>query len=159
MGTRGRNGSGTPRPAGVWSDRDRRCEILAAARPEALHDLAEAVLTEAGEAIRVVAGPRVGTLMLRLREPVRGEVFNAGEVLVTEATVALAEHRGYAMRLGRAPETVLAAAILDAALAAGHPLADRVATLLDDQAAIIDAAERATWQIVAPTRVAFEEML
>jgi alpha-D-ribose 1-methylphosphonate 5-triphosphate synthase subunit PhnG len=116
-------------------------------------------LARAGEAIRVVAGPRVGTLMLRLREPVRDEVFNAGEVLVTEATVALGEHRGYAMRLGRVPETALAAAVLDVALAAAHPLADRIEGLLDEVAATVAADEAAAWRTVAPTRVAFEEML
>ena len=159
MALRHHTAQAPPPTPGVWSDRDRRCEILAAARPEALHDLAEAILTEAGDAIRVVAGPRVGTLMLRLREPVRGEVFNAGEVLVSEATVALGEHRGYAMRLGRDPETALAAAVLDVALAASHPLSTRIENLLNEVAAAAAADEAAAWEAVAPTQVAFEEML
>jgi alpha-D-ribose 1-methylphosphonate 5-triphosphate synthase subunit PhnG len=152
--------SGRTREAGEsagWN-RDRRFETLARGAAESLHALAEEILAASGDEVRVIAGPRVGTLMLRLREPVRGEVFNAGEVLVTEATVGLGQQRGYAMRLGRAPETALAAAVLDAALAAAHPLSDRIVALLDDLAATAVAEDAAAWQALAPTRVAFEEM-
>ena len=99
-------------------DRNRRFEIMAQAQGQAETELllllAEAVLAEGS--LVVVTPPRVGMLMLRLREPVDGEVFNAGEVLVTEAQVALDRHQGYAMRLGRQPEVTLAAAVLDAAV-------------------------------------------
>jgi alpha-D-ribose 1-methylphosphonate 5-triphosphate synthase subunit PhnG len=141
-------------------DRNRRFEILAAAQgdPEPLLALAEEVLLATGDARAVVTPPRVGMLMLRLREPVEGEAFNAGEVLVTEAQVALGGHQGYAMRLGRQPEVALAAAVLDAAVEAGHDLAPRILERL----AALDRAERerqaAEWRRVAPTRVAFDEM-
>ena len=141
-------------------DRNRRFEIMAQAQGQAgtelLLLLAEAVLAEGS--LVVVTPPRVGMLMLRLREPVDGEVFNAGEVLVTEAQVALDRHQGYAMRLGRQPEVTLAAAVLDAAVEAGHDLAPRI---LDGLAAL-EAADRdrraAAWQQVAPTRVTFDEL-
>src|SRR5687768_3387870 len=85
--------------------RNRRFHLLAQGDAEDLHALAEEILTDIDGDIRLLIPPRVGTLMLRLREPVRGEAFNAGEVLVTEAAVAIGAHRGYAMRLGRAQET------------------------------------------------------
>ncbi len=139
--------------------RNHRFEILAQADAGPLHTLAEAVLTDdAGFAVTVVTQPRPGVLMLRLREPVRGTVFNAGEVLVTEAAVSLGGVPGYAMRLGREPETALAAAILDAAVAAGHPLSPEITTLLGAQEAAAIERVAAAWRAVAPTRVSFEEM-
>ncbi len=139
--------------------RNRRFEILAQADAEPLHSLAEAVLTEdAGFPVDVTSPPRPGVLMLRMREPVRGVVFNAGEVLVTEAAATVGGEPGHGVRLGRAPETALAAAILDAALAAGHPLTPQISDLLDAQAAVIAERDAQSWQEVASTRVEFEEM-
>jgi alpha-D-ribose 1-methylphosphonate 5-triphosphate synthase subunit PhnG len=137
-------------------DRNRRFEVMAQGSPEPLLDLAEAVLAESE--ITVITPPRVGMVMLRLREPVVGEVFNAGEVLVTEAQVALGEQQGYAMRLGREPEATLAAAVLDAAVAAGHPLTPRILDGLAALAAAEQERQAAAWSAVAPTRVSFEEM-
>jgi alpha-D-ribose 1-methylphosphonate 5-triphosphate synthase subunit PhnG len=143
--------------AGVGDvDRDRRFELLARADPAPLAALAEEVLALTD--VSVGTPPTVGTLMLRLREPVSGTVYNAGEVLVTEARVALHGHDGYALRLGRDRETALAAAVLDAAVAADHPLASRVAALLDDLAATERDRAAAAWREVAPTRVVFDEM-
>src|SRR5687767_14084990 len=109
-------------------DRNARFAIMAQAQGDLtpLLDLAEAVLGGAGATLTMVTQPRAGMVMLRLGEPVEGTIFNAGEVLVTEAQVALEQHQGYAMRLGRAPEATLAAAILDAAVEANHPLAPRI---------------------------------
>lgn len=139
--------------------RNRRFETLAQADAVPLHTLAEAVLTDAAAfPVTVVTHPRPGVLMLRLREPVRGTVFNAGEVLVTEAAVSLGGVPGYAMRLGREPETALAAAILDAAVAAGHPLSPQITALLGEQETAATERDAAEWRAVAPTRVSFEEM-
>lgn len=141
-------------------DRNRRFSILAqAADPAtALLDLAERVLTESGEAVAVVTPPQVGMVMLRLREPVDGTVFNAGEVLVTEARVMLGTHDGYAMRLGRAPELTLAAALLDAAVEGEHPLTPAIEAALGACEEAESARQLTTWREVAPTRVAFDEM-
>ena len=141
------------------AERNRRFEILAQADAHPLHLLAEDVLAEdAGFPIEVTSPPRPGVLMLRMREPVQGVVFNAGEVLVTEAAATVGGKPGHGIRMGREPETALAAAILDAALAAGHPLASRIASLLDEQAAAIAERDAQSWQAVASTRVEFEEM-
>ena len=141
-------------------DRNLRFSIMAQAGDEAqsLLPLAERVLEGPGGEVAVLTPPRVGMLMLRMREPVDGSIFNAGEVLVTEAQIALGEHQGYALRLGRAPDVTLAAAILDAAVEANHPL---TATILDELAtlaAIAETRQRDTWAAIAPTRVAFDEM-
>lgn len=141
-------------------DRNRRFNILAQAADPAtpLLDLAERVLAESGAAVAVVTPPRVGMVMLRLREPVDGTIFNAGEVLVTEARVTLGAHEGYAMRLGRAPELTLAAALLDAAVEGAHPLAPAIEAALGACEEDEQARQLAAWREVAPTRVVFDEM-
>jgi alpha-D-ribose 1-methylphosphonate 5-triphosphate synthase subunit PhnG len=141
-------------------DRNHRFAVMAQAQGdlEPLLTLAERVLDESGDTVTVLTPPRIGMVMLRLREPVDGTVYNAGEVLVTEARVTLDRHEGYAMRLGRAPGITLAAAVLDAAVEARHALAPDILA----QLAALDDAERArqlgTWREVAPTRVVFDEM-
>ena len=139
-------------------DRNRRFEVMAQGDAAPLLTLAEEVLAEPEGPLVVTAGPRVGMLMLRLREPVEGTVFNAGEVLVTEARVALGPHEGYGLRLGRDAEAALAVAVLDAAVEAGHTLTP---SILAGVAALAEAERdrhAAAWQEVAPTRVAFDEM-
>lgn len=144
----------------VEMDRNRRFAVMAQAQgdQEPLLLLAEQVLAETADAVTVVTPPRVGMVMLRLREPVDGTTYNAGEVLVTEAQVALDDHQGYAMRLGRAPEVTLAAAVLDAAVEAHHPLSAEILTLLTTLDEAEQARQLAAWRKVAPTRVAFDEM-
>ena len=160
MRSAGQNGRERPeRGDRAALDRNRRFEILSQADAEPLHQLAEAVLTEDGRfSVDVISPPRPGVLMLRMREPVHGVVFNAGEVLVTQAAASVGGEPGHGMRLGRAPETALAAAILDAAVAAGHPLSPQIAALIEEQAAALAARDAASWQAVASTRVEFEEM-
>lgn len=144
----------------VEFDRNHRFAVMAQAQGdlEPLLTLAEQVLEDAGEAVTVITPPRVGMVMLRLREPVDGTVYNAGEVLVTEAQVKLDQSQGYAMRLGRAPEVTLAAAVLDAAVEARHALAPdilaQLATLRDAE----QTRQLAAWHEVATTRVVFDEM-
>jgi alpha-D-ribose 1-methylphosphonate 5-triphosphate synthase subunit PhnG len=97
-------------------------------------------------------------LMMRLRDPVANEVFNVGEILVTQARVEIDDVYGYAVRLGDHPVVALAAAVLDAAAEVGHGLAPRILALLGD----IEANERLrrgeAWRSVTPTRVSFDEM-
>ncbi len=141
-------------------DRNRRFSILAQATDPAtpLLDLAERVLAESGAEVAVVTPPQVGMVMLRLREPTDGTVFNAGEILVTEARVTIGAHDGYAMRLGRAPELTLAAALLDAAVEGAHPLTPAIEVALGACEEAERARQLAAWREVAPTRVAFDEM-
>lgn len=141
-------------------DRNRRFSILAQAAEPAipLLDLAERVLAKSGAEVAVATPPQVGMVMLRLREPTDGTVFNAGEILVTEARVTIGAHDGYAMRLGRAPELTLAAALLDAAMEGAHPLTPAIEAALGACEEAERARQLTAWRAVAPTRVAFDEM-
>ena len=65
---------------------------------------------------------------------------------------------GYAMMMGMEPETVLAGAILDAAVEAGHPLAPEIIDLLDNEERRLSGEKQVKWAQVASTRVDFEVM-
>lgn len=138
-------------------DRDRRFELLSHAETESLLDLAEEVL--AGHvSVALVIPPHVGTLMLRLLDPVSDLVFNAGEVLVTEAQVAIGEHQGYGLRMGRVAKEALAAAVVDAAVEAQLGSTPRIMERLAVFAASEQARQTAAWRAVEPSRVVFEQM-
>lgn len=93
--------------------------------------------------------------MARVRETVDGEVFNLGEVLVTDCEVEVDGETGWGMVMGQDPERSILAAVLDAASRKGD------AGLKTELAALLDSAResrRARWNAVGPTRVEFEEM-
>ncbi|MEW2359298.1 phosphonate C-P lyase system protein PhnG [Spirillospora sp. NPDC029432] len=143
-----------PEPAAA-----RRARLLAAAEPGELVPAAERLLD--GGALgtpRVIHPPEVGMVMLQVREPVAEERFYLGEVLVTQCTVEVAGATGWSMRGGDDRVAALAAALLDAAAAAGLPEAARVEEVCAAVAARQAAEDAAEWAALAPTVVEFEEL-
>jgi alpha-D-ribose 1-methylphosphonate 5-triphosphate synthase subunit PhnG len=138
-------------------DRDRRCELLAAAEPDALAELAERCLADGPEPT-VLSGPEVGVVALQVREPVVGERFYLGEVLVTQVEIALDGTRSWAMRSGSDKAATLAAAVLDAEVEAGRSLAPDVLELCRTTEMALAGDDAAEWSEIAPTEVQFEEL-
>lgn len=137
-------------------DRERRFEAIAGASATLLTPLADAVLADTE--VRVVRGPTIGMVMMQARDSVEGIRFNVGEILVTEALVAIGLHQGYAMVQGMEREWALAGAICDAAIEAQHPLMPHILETLGAAENAARARQRAEWAKVAGTRVAFDEM-
>jgi len=137
-------------------DRQRRFEALTAIPEQAAAGLAELVLDGSLGEVAIITPPTVGMVMARAADGARGEVFNLGEVLVTEARVSVDGHEGWGMVLGRAPDHALSVAVVDAGMEAGHPQRDAIERELAALAA--DAADAASqeWQRIAPTRVQFD---
>lgn len=137
-------------------NREQRLEAMAAADAAAIVALADDVLETFD--VEVTRGPSVGLLMVRVEEPVDRLPFNFAEVTVAEAEVAAGDHRGYAMVMGKSMEHALAAAVLDAAVAADHPLTERIDAFLAEAATAEERRWAARWAEVAPTRVQFEDV-
>ncbi|GEM_PF-393619 len=133
-----------------------RSEVLAEAGLEILRHLADAVLAET--AVRVHKPPAAELTHMQFRDPVSEQSFFLGEVLFYECIVELGGVRGYGYALGQDPERALYAAVVDAALNAGHPLGPCIEASLQKAAA--GAAERRTIdaRIAERTRVRFEVM-
>lgn len=133
-----------------------RGELLAAARAEALVELAERCV--AGGGTELAGEPTIGMVPLCVREPVVGERFLLADVLVTAAEVEHRGRRGWAMRLGDDQEAAVAAAVCDAEAAAGGELTAAIDELCRLTAAELEAQDAAEWAELAPTEVHFEEL-
>src|SRR5262245_5948266 len=137
-------------------DRTQRAEALACITPEDATRLAERVSDGSLGELSIIAPPTVGMIMARATDGARGDIFNLGEVLVTEARVSVSGVEGWGMVVGNQPDHALAMAVIDASLEAGHPAraaVERTLTALADRSAARHSEEL---QRVAPTRVEFE---
>lgn len=136
---------------------ERRAELLAAAVPGALVELAERCIERHGDPI-VLVPPEVGLVMVQVREPVCEERFHLGELVVTRAEVSHAGARGWAMRPGDDRVAVLAAAVCDAVANAGVDPANEIDALCDATRYALLAADDEEWRRLGATEVNFEEL-
>lgn len=127
--------------------------VLSRAPAALVKSLAEALLPHLAPV--TVVQNRSGLVMLPLHEPVQGETFYLGEVLVAEARVRAGGAEGYGACLGRDLEQALAIALLDAAFSAGMARAE-IAAFTREQAAALSAADEQLLRQVAATRVDLE---
>lgn len=139
------------------SDRTDRFECIAAADGDTLSDLAETVLAT-DPSLTVRQEPRPQLLAQRVTDPVERRPFTLGEVLVTPAEVTLDDARGFAMLPGKAERAALSGAIVDAAVAGAHPIADEAIETLNTVAEREREQRRREWAETEHTRVSFETM-
>jgi alpha-D-ribose 1-methylphosphonate 5-triphosphate synthase subunit PhnG len=137
-------------------DRTRRCEMLARLSDSELADLARLIPASTVGNRVVIVEPTVGMVMARAIEGAHGEVFNVGEVLVTECQVRIDRHEGWGMLMGSRPGATLAAATIDAAVVAGQVDAATLDARLRDLVTTHDAVLAASQAGLAATRVQFE---
>ncbi|MDR1909417.1 MAG: phosphonate C-P lyase system protein PhnG [Spirochaetaceae bacterium] len=78
-------------------------------------------LAAEGEEVRILKEPEKTMVLLRVREPVRGEDFYLGEMLAVHCTVELGGVRGAAVIMGDDLAGVRAAAVIDALHSGGFP--------------------------------------
>lgn len=138
-------------------DRSERFERIAACDADVLESLADRVLADDPE-FRVLQEPRPQLVMQRVREPVEHRPFNLGEVVVTPAEISLDGTRGFAMVPGKNERGALSGAVVDAAVAAGHPLSAEVAEELAAAQAEREAERQREWAESRHTTVSFEAM-
>ncbi|GHO41959.1 phosphonate C-P lyase system protein PhnG [Ktedonospora formicarum] len=133
--------------------------ILANAPEADICRLASLVMHEyPREQVKILHGPSVGLVMLRMRETVANSLFNAGEVLVTEVRLTLNEQFGFGMVIGDSPRRALAVALVDAALRLEGAIAARLRQeleTLDQHIAAYNAQEQ---RLALATKVEFERM-
>lgn len=141
-------------PAVAAPDVARRFEAFADASLAVLERLADAVLDSVE--VRVIKAPADELVLLQARDPIADGPFFLGEVLIQACQVAIGGSLGCGYALGNEPRRALAAAILDAAMNAGHPHSAAIAAALE--AEIVDAHRRrlAESDLVDRSRVKFE---
>jgi alpha-D-ribose 1-methylphosphonate 5-triphosphate synthase subunit PhnG len=122
---------------------------------EAAYGLGARIAQEYPGTIKLLTGPRLGLVMLSVRESVADSTFYAGEVLVTEVTLELAGRYGFGMVLGNDPRRALAAALVDAALGLDGNVAAELRQELNDLESGINQEQRQAFRAVAATKVDF----
>lgn len=131
-------------------------EIMAAGDLYFWLDLAQTVADR--HAVEVLLPPETCTAMLQTVDSVGCTPFYLGEVLMSEAAVAINGFAGYGFVLEDEPQRALCVAIVDAALAAGVPEADAIRRALADEARRQCELQRREESLVAATKVNFAIM-
>ena len=135
--------------------REERFEIIAIYRKEALVPLTE----EVRKSLEVkVIKQNTALVMMRARDSVEKEVFNLGEVLVSEAWVEINSVLGYSLILGDDVEKGLAGAILDAVCELKHPLSKKIVNMLKEEKKYYEKERAKEWMRIKSTKVEFEVM-
>jgi alpha-D-ribose 1-methylphosphonate 5-triphosphate synthase subunit PhnG len=135
---------------------EERYAALAVAERGRLVELADVILRSVDD-VRMLAVPGPATMLVELTESVRRQPFHLCEVVVSEASVAVRGHRGDGLVLGSDTERAVAAAVCDAAAAAGL-FADDVERLVADTVAARARERRARAATVAATRIDLETL-
>ena len=131
-------------------------EIIAEGNQAVWLDLAQDIANR--NEVRVMQQPESCTVMLQAIDSVGLTPFYLGEVLVTEASVAIGNSIGYGFVMEDDPQQALCMAIIDAALAAGLPDDDLIRKRIAAEAALIAVRQRQEDALIAATRVNFEIM-
>ncbi|MBT9137903.1 MAG: hypothetical protein DDT30_00474 [Dehalococcoidia bacterium] len=135
--------------------REERFEIIAISCKESLVPLAE----EVRKSLEVkVIKQNVALVMMQAVDSVEREIFNLGEVLVSEAWVEVNGELGYSQVLGDDIEKALAGAILDVVCEIKHPLREKVIKTLNREKIYYEKAKAKEYARIKSTRVEFEAM-
>jgi len=138
-------------------NQDKRFELMARANKIQICEMAKKILKDTN--VDVGKKPIGGMIMMRFVDTAKNQVFNLGEVLITEAEVRIGDNRGYAMMMGMELEATLASAILDAAVESGHPLSSRIIDLLMTEEKRLKNELQKMRSKINTTKVDFEAMM
>ncbi|MDR3588393.1 MAG: phosphonate C-P lyase system protein PhnG [Negativicutes bacterium] len=108
--------------------------------------------------VQVLRAPETCTMMLQAIDSVGQTPFYLGEVLMTEAAVAIGGRTGYGFALEDEPERAVCIAVIDAALSAGVAESDYIRKIIAAEAGRIMARRSQENGLVAATRVNFAIM-
>lgn len=136
-------------------DREKAFDILSMASDKTIEDMAELVLEEAPEA-EAIKGPRLGLVMMRAKESVNDEVFNVGEVLVSECAVTSGNVVGWGMCMGENLKRAFNLALIDLAFEASLPIASKIAATLEKEQRDQECESEKLLAAVLRSRVDFE---
>ncbi len=135
--------------------REERFEIIAISRKEVILPLGEKVR----ECLEVkVIKQNTALVMMQAIDSVEKEIFNLGEVLVSEAEVEINGEMGYSQILGDDTEKALIGAILDAVCEIKHFLKEKVIKMLNQEKIYYKKEKAQEYAKIKSTKVEFEAM-
>ncbi|AIT60941.1 phosphonate C-P lyase system protein PhnG [Corynebacterium doosanense] len=135
--------------------------LLARGDRQRLCELADTILDQhvgAGGDFSVIRDPVAGVLTTQVREPLAGQRFLRGDILVSQAEVVLGGSAGWGMCFGDDRASALALAICDTEIARAGELADDVRALARETDRTLRERRAAERERLRPTIVEFEEI-
>ncbi len=131
-------------------------EIMAEGDLDRWLDLAQLIVDR--HEVEIMMPPEPCTAMLQAVDSVGCTPFYLGEVLMSEAAVAVNGVAGYGFALEDEPRRALSVAIVDAALAAGVAETEAIRQALADEASRLQRQTKRDESLVAATKVNFAIM-
>ncbi len=136
-------------------EREKLFDILSMASDKTIEDMARLVLEEIPGA-EVIKGPRVGLVMMQAKESVEDEIFNLGEVLVSECAVTSGNFVGWGICMGENLKRASNLALIDLALEASLPVASKILVVAEKERRDQEAKKEEFFAAVLRSRVNFE---
>jgi alpha-D-ribose 1-methylphosphonate 5-triphosphate synthase subunit PhnG len=136
-------------------EREKLFDILSMASDKTIEDMARLVLEETPGA-EVIKGPRVGLVMMQAKESVEDEIFNLGEVLVSECAVTSGSFVGWGICMGENLKRASDLALIDLALEASLPVASKILVVAEKERRDQEAKKEEFFAAVLRSRVNFE---
>jgi alpha-D-ribose 1-methylphosphonate 5-triphosphate synthase subunit PhnG len=112
----------------------------------------------AATAVEQISAPRVGLVLVTVRESARRSLFHLGEVLVSEAKARVAGVAGLGLLRGRDLDAAADLAVVDAAWNAGLACTEGWTARLEAAEADLEAELDRAQASLAATRVQFETL-
>lgn len=112
--------------------------------------------------VKILKEPKMGLVMMRSRDTVAQEIFNLGEVLVSDCTVFVDNQPGYGVVMGNQPERAEAMAIIDAVFRIrGGKLKDLINNMqiwIEEQSGLQQREQLSEFNHINRSKVNFEIM-
>lgn len=136
--------------------RRRRTEILIQGKPSLAQKLADEIKEK--YSCQEVSAPTYGLTMMKVRETAKNSLFYIGEVLVTEAKVAINNEIGIGIVVGMEDDLAYQLAIIDAAYNAKLPETNNWEALLLEEEQAIQKDKLHKQAQILQTKVQFDTM-
>lgn len=112
--------------------------------------------------VKVLKKPKMALSMMRARESVKQQLFNVGEVLISECTVSVDGYLGYGVALNQSYDKAEAMAIMDAIIHSNDDkwteLVNNMNTWLQVQSDLQAKAKRQEFSLIQSSLIQFEMM-
>jgi len=119
-------------------------------------------MVKEAEKVSILKQPQTGLIMMRIKDSANSEVFNIGEVLVTDCTVKVSDKLGYGAVLGNQANRAEASAIIDAFFNLESQNMPGVKNIIEsgimEQAEKLRIGKNIEFERVSRSRVDFETM-
>jgi alpha-D-ribose 1-methylphosphonate 5-triphosphate synthase subunit PhnG len=130
--------------------------VLGTAELKELQELAAKIAVNAK--IEIMKPARTSLVMMGTRDSIEMVPFYLGEVLISQCAVTVNDTIGYGFSMGDDLEKASSLAVIEGALAGGHPCSEEIYNMAIRQSQIIKQNHLLEAALIAKTKVRFDTM-